>query len=235
MMKLIVTLLVISTCSASSFLRGLTSRKLDTSCSGVFALPIDKHPGVTMEAAEAKCKADCEQAGSTCEKVSASYPNICGCGGSPPEATPAPAPAPGAAPAPVLAPAPGAASVPAPAPGARRSGLKLVEIVSITGVMLGAILGLAGYVYKRREHKAIMGLANKQQTRGAQDCKSNSNSNGDVQALVQMSKGQTTIGAAGSEAVMSAMKKVMGVSKKHDVPTSVEEQGQDAAIARVSV
>jgi hypothetical protein len=125
--------------------------------------------------------------------------------------------------------APGPTSAPSPGKEADHSGLTTVGIISIAGVMLGAALGIAGYVYKHREHKAIMELATQQKIRG-------NNSNGDVQALAHMSKGQTTIGAAGSEAVMSGMKKIMSGKREVATSTPVQDPQEKAdAIERVSV
>ena len=57
---------------------------VDPSCALIYALPLDRHPGVSMAAAEAKCRGDCAQAGYTCEMIASGYPNLCGCATQPP-------------------------------------------------------------------------------------------------------------------------------------------------------
>jgi hypothetical protein len=57
---------------------------VDPSCALIFALPLDRHPGVSMAAAEAKCRGDCAQAGFTCEMIASGNPTLCGCATQPP-------------------------------------------------------------------------------------------------------------------------------------------------------
>jgi len=98
------------------------------------------------------------------------------------------------------------------------SGLSVAAIISIVGVLFGAVLGTAGYVYKRREHEAIMELA------AAQKGQASDSKTGGVQALVKMSDGKSTIGASGYEAVMSVMKKFVGMGAKSTTNKTVSSQ-----------
>lgn len=189
-MKLCVTLLALSICSVSASLRGRS-------------LQADK-----WDQQKADCVKDCGGAyswssGGGCKCNDGSTP------GSKAAAT-TPAPTPDVTPASTPDATP--ASTPDQEPGqtdtraSSTSGLSISGWATVFGVLFGAILGVVGYIYKRREHKAIMELASKELGAQAGGGGNTEQQQAKIQNLVEMSKGGHSIQGAGIDAGINHMK-----------------------------